>query len=111
MGYLTYGNTSAPFEIDDELMAHLRVVMVTKLRRNESFPLTVMTDDGRAETLWIHASIPMRFVTECEEDPALDRPLLVAMMNAANSARGLDLTRDEFAVAPSQSRRLHALSA
>lgn len=111
MGQLTYGNTTTPFQVDDELMAHLRTVMVTKLRRNESFPLTLTTEAGQAETLWIHASIPMRFVTECEEEEPLDRSILVAMMNAANSARGLDLTRDEFAVAPSQARHLHALSA
>lgn len=110
MGYLTYGNTSARFEVEDELMAHLRTVMVTKLRRNESFPLTLRTDSGAAETLWIHASIPMRFMTEAEE-PALDRTLLVSMVNAANSGHGLDLTRDEFAVEPASSRRLHALSA
>ncbi len=110
MGYLTYGNTGTRFEIDDELMDHLRTVVVTKLRRNESFPLTVRAASGASETLWIHASIPMCFMTENEE-AALDRTVLVSMMNAANSARGLDLTRDEFATAPSKARRLHALSA
>lgn len=110
MGYLTYGSTSTPIEVDDEMMAHLRTVIVTKLRRNESFPLTIETASGVAETLWIHASIPLRFVME-DDDHELDRSLLVSLMNAANSARGLDLTTDEFSSALGVSRGLHALSA
>lgn len=109
MGRLTYGTTAAPIEVDDELLAHLRLVIVTKLRRNESFPLTLPIGDGAVETLWVHASIPLRFVMEGE--PSIDRPLVVAMMNAANSGGGLDLTRDEFAPALSGSRVLHAMSA
>nr|WP_201468529.1 hypothetical protein [Microbacterium hydrocarbonoxydans] len=110
MGYLTYGNTSTPIELDDALMAHLRTVIVTKLRRNESFPLTIEASSGVAETLWIHASIPLRFVME-DDDQELDRPLLVSLMNAANSARGLDLTTEEFSSAFRVTRDLHALSA
>lgn len=109
MGYLTYGNTAAPIEVDDELLSHLRLVIVTKLRRNESFPLTLAIGDGVAETLWVHASIPLRFVME--EEVAIDRALVVSMMNAANSAGGLDLTRGEFTPALGGSRRLHAMSA
>ena len=108
MGYLTYGNTTDPIEVDDELLAHVRAVTVTKLRRNESFSLTLPI--GHAiETLWIHASIPLRFVLE--EESALDRTLLASMMDAANSARGLDLTRDEFGSAVARAPRLHAMSA
>lgn len=109
MGYLTYGNTTTPFEIDDELMAHLRVVVVTKLRRNESFALTLNTAEGAVETLWVHASIPLRFTME--EDVDLQRPVLVSMMDAANSAGGLDLTRGDFEPSLLRSRGLHAMSA
>jgi hypothetical protein len=109
MGYLTYGNTAAPIEVDDELLAHLRLVIVTKLRRNESFPLTLAIGDGAVETLWVHASIPLRFAMDRE--PTIDRSLVIAMMNAASSAGGLDLTRDEFAAALTGSHVLHAMSA
>ena len=109
MGHLTYGNMMAPIEIDDELLTHLRMVIVTKLRRNESFPLTVRNDDGAVETLWIHASIPLRLVIEAESE--VERPLLVSMMNAASSAGGLDLTRAEFAPVLAGARNLHAMSA
>ncbi|MEV7610874.1 hypothetical protein AB0N61_15420 [Microbacterium sp. NPDC089320] len=109
MGYLTYGNTTAPIRVDDELLTHLRLVIVTKLRRNESFPLTLSLGDGAVETLWVHASIPLRFVMD--EEAIIDRSLVVAMMNAANSTGGLDLTRGEFAPALAGSRVLHAMSA
>lgn len=109
MGHLTYGNTAAPIEVDDELLTHLRLVIVTKLRRNEAFPLTLPVGDGVAETLWLHASIPLRFAIEGEAP--IDRPLVVAMMNAATSSGGLDVTREEFARPAGGSRRLHAMSA
>jgi hypothetical protein len=109
MGYLAYGNTAASIEVDDEVLTHLRLVTVTKLRRNESFPLTLAVGDGVAETLWLHASIPLRFAIE--EEAAIDRTLVVSMMNSANSAGGLDLTRDEFAPVTAGSRTLHAMSA
>ena len=110
MGHLIYGNTSTPIEIGDEMIAHVRTVIVTKLRRNESFPLTIEASSGVAETLWIHASIPLRFVMH-DDDHTLDRALLVSMMNAANSARGLDLTSDEFSAALQNAHAPHALSA
>ncbi len=109
MGYLTYGNTNTPVEVDDELLAHVRVVTVTKLRRNESFALTLQTRSGGSETLWVHASIPLRF--ELEEPAELQRTLLVSLMDAANSSSGLDLTRAEFRELASGARHLHAMSA
>ena len=109
MGYLTYGNTAAPIEVDDALLTHLRLVIVTKLRRNESFPLTLPLRSGVAETLWLHASIPLRFAIE--DEAAIDRPLVVAMMNAASSSGGLDSTREEFAASPVGARPLHGMSA
>lgn len=109
MGHLKYGNTETSIEVDDALLTHLRLVIVTKLRRNESFPLTLAIGDGLVETLWVHASIPLRFVMDEETD--LDRALVIAMMNAASSAGGLDLTRHEFAPRLDGARTLHAMSA
>lgn len=109
MGYLTYGNTDAPIEVDDALLVHLRAVTVTKLRRNESFALTVPTCDGSMQTLWVHASIPLRF--SFDGDPEIHRPLLAKMMEAANSANGLDLTRVDYTSSLEQARGLHAMSA
>lgn len=109
MGHLTYGNTDASIDVDDALLVHLRAVTVTKLRRNESFALTVPAGNGANQTLWIHASIPLRF--SFDGDPALHRPLLASMMEAANSANGLDITRAEYRASLEHARELHAVSA
>lgn len=94
MGHLSYAGSQI-VEIDDATLAHLRLVTVTKLRRGESFPLTLRTPHSGVETLWMHASIPVRFAVE--EEIKLQRPLLVKMMAAASSAHGLDLTDAELA--------------
>ncbi|MBO9627078.1 MAG: hypothetical protein J7484_11980 [Microbacterium sp.] len=94
MGQLIYGGNRV-IELDDEVLAHLRSVTFTKLRRNESFALTVPGPGGGCEALWIHAAIPLRFMID--ERASLNRPFLVDMMAATNSAGGLDLTSREFA--------------
>jgi hypothetical protein len=108
MGTLTYANAAAPIEIDDEVLAHLRAVTVTKLRRNEPFALTVPTGDGASETLWIHASIPIRFAVDSHVP--LHRPLLARLMQAASSTGGLDLTDAELSL-EADARHMHAMSA
>lgn len=87
-----YGSASDPITLDDRLLAHVRTVVVTKLRRGETFTLSWQPNaDGPRETVWVHAAIPLRFVLGAEQ--TLNRPLLVEMMDAANSVGGLDLTR------------------
>ncbi|MFS6530408.1 hypothetical protein V8Z69_11075 [Microbacterium aurugineum] len=108
MGLLSYAGESKVIEIDDPLLAHLRLVAVTKLRRGESFPLTLRTTESTIETLWMHASIPVRFVVDDERE--LQRPLLVKMMAAANSANGLDLTDPDFAASLPSAAPMHAVA-
>ncbi|WP_432747944.1 hypothetical protein [Microbacterium oxydans] len=86
MGQLSYAGDSQIVEVDDRVLAHLRLVTVTKLRRGESFPLTLRTAGAATETLWMHASIPVRFTLD--EDVELERPMLVKMMAAASTAGG-----------------------
>ena len=96
MGYLFYGNTSEPIEIPDRLLAHLKVVMATKLRRSESFTLSWRhTEDipGGRSTIWLQPSIPLRFVFHTESE-ALDPELLVRFAQASNSSQGLTIDLD-----------------
>lgn len=94
MGSLYYGNSDQPIAIPDRLLAHVRAVVTTKLRRDESFALNWRhaddVDRGRS-TIWIHASIPLRFVFEASEPETLDTALLNDLASAANSAGGLNL--------------------
>ncbi|AZS39027.1 hypothetical protein ABTZ44_14105 [Microbacterium oxydans] len=108
MGQLSYAGESQIVEIDDATLAHLRLVTVTKLRRGESFPLTLRTSRSGTETLWMHASIPVRFAVA--EEIELQRPLLVKMMAAASSAHGLDLTDMELAPLLSPAPAMHAVA-
>lgn len=108
MGTLTYANATAPIAIEDEVLAHLRAVTLTKLRRNEPFALTVPTGGDQSETLWIHASIPIRFVVDTAVP--LHRPLLARLMQAASSTGGLDLTDPELSL-ETEAQQLHAMSA
>ncbi|KEP76404.1 von Willebrand factor A [Microbacterium sp. SUBG005] len=104
MAKLFYGTTTEPITVDDRMLAHVKVVVATKLRRGESFTLSwVHGPDqpvGRS-TIWLQPSIPLRFVFDSEQPEALDQNLLKRMANDANSSRGLslDIALDEPAAA------------
>jgi hypothetical protein len=96
MGYLFYGNTAEPIEIPDRLLAHLKVVVATKLRRSESFTLSWRhTEDipGGRSTIWLQPSIPLRFVFHSDSE-TLDPELLTRLANAANTSQGLTIDLD-----------------
>lgn len=92
MGTLHYGNTSEMIEMPDPLLAHVKVVIATKLRRSESFTLSwrhpAGTTKGRT-TIWLQPAIPIRFVFESEEPETLNPAVLKEMANQANSTPGL----------------------
>ena len=65
MGTLYYGDVATPIEIEDRALAHVKVVIATKLRRGESFTLSWTHGPGQEvgrSTVWLHPSIPLRFV-------------------------------------------------
>ena len=65
MGTLFYGDAGTPIGIEDRALAHLKVAIITKLRRGESSTVSWQHPDeqprGRS-TLWLHPNIPLRFV-------------------------------------------------
>jgi hypothetical protein len=91
MGLLFYGNTCEAIEIPDRLLAHIKVVVATKLRRSESFTLSWKhigdMPSGRS-TIWLQPAIPLRFVFSSESE-TLDPELLSRFAVAANSSQGL----------------------
>ncbi|WP_411557415.1 hypothetical protein [Plantibacter sp. MPB07] len=87
MGTLVYGISSAQVQLPDPELAHVKAIALLKLRRNESFALMIRFDDsdqGRT-TLWLHPAIPLQFRFESDDRSELDRPLLEALMQKANS--------------------------
>ncbi len=92
MGHLYYGNTAEPIEIPDRLLAHIKVVVATKLRRSESFTLSWRHPEdipGGRSTIWMQPSIPLRFVFQSESDGGLDRELLARLAAESNTSNGL----------------------
>jgi len=98
MGHLVYGNLTEAIEIPDRILAHLRVVATTKLRRGECFMLSWHHPDGHpggVSTIWMQPAIPLRFVFDAEPD-GVDGQVLQNLANAASSSKGLLLDLDMF---------------
>lgn len=93
MGRLYYGNSTESFEMPDRVLAHLKIVASTKLRRSEAFIVTFPqpgNPDGRS-TLWLHCSIPLRFELDRAENAKIDRRYLEELAQAAASSAGIML--------------------
>lgn len=97
MGTIYYDGADSPIRLDDRILAHLKVVIATKLRRNESFTLSFQHgedgDLGRT-TIWLHPSIPLRFVFDEPEMPEIDPQLVHELANSVNISGGISLKRE-----------------
>ncbi|MEU1973083.1 hypothetical protein ABZ477_15615 [Microbacterium sp. NPDC019599] len=94
MGYLYYGAETHPTEVPDRILAHLRVVATTKLRRGESFTLTWRHPDGGPEgrtSIWVQPAIPLKFVFDSADPEQLDTHYLQALAEAANTSSGITI--------------------
>jgi hypothetical protein len=81
----------------DRMLAHVKVVIATKLRRGESFMLTYTNPaEGGETSIWLQPSIPLRFVFDTANTEALDGEYLQTLARAANSSKGLVLQWDEL---------------
>jgi len=101
MGHLIYGVAPA-IAIDDWALEHLRFVIVTKLRRDESFSFNwenepdVHGDDAREApgiygTVWISKGSSLYFSFDKPRARDLNRAWLDALAASANSSSGLRL--------------------
>lgn len=94
MGMPFYGATEDPIRIEDRALAHLKVAIATKLRRQESFTVSWQHPDGQARgrsTIWLHPSIPLRFVFDDAETPDLNPTWIQHLMLSASSSGGIVL--------------------
>ncbi|WP_334148234.1 DUF7882 family protein [Microbacterium sp.] len=89
MGTLEYNSSRPPIEIDDVTLAHLKIIIGTKLRRQESFMMTWLPDRenpiGRL-TAWVHPSIPVILAFDNAKMPKIDPKRIARMMESLNSA-------------------------
>jgi hypothetical protein len=103
VGTIYYGGSATPIHIDDRALAHLKVVIATKLRRSESFTVTWKHPEdqprGRS-TIWLHPSIPLRFVFDDPEPTELSREWIEELASSANSSGGITLIAEHFDTGP-----------
>nr|WP_278102313.1 ATP-dependent DNA ligase [Microbacterium proteolyticum] len=90
MGKLGY-DAAASFEIEDRVLAHLRVVAMNKLRRGESFMVQISNATGGRTWILLSPSMPLWFQFYGSRGPHLDTELLETMMRAASGPDGLNL--------------------
>lgn len=99
MGTIYYGGSATPIHIEDRAMAHLKVVVATKLRRGESFTLAWRhegTGQPGRSAIWLQPSIPLRFVFDTPDPEQLRASALQDFVNQANSSGGLNVDVDSW---------------
>jgi hypothetical protein len=97
LGKLQYGAAGLEIEFDDRVLAHLQLVISTKLRRAEGFFFSWRDDpalgDGRS-SIWLETSIPLRFRYSSPERHELNREWLEQLTQSANQPSGLILSTE-----------------
>jgi hypothetical protein len=94
VGVLIYGNPQFEVSFDDRVLAHLQLVIGSKLRRGESFFFSWRdaseAGDGRS-SIWVDSAIPLYFHYFGSKAPKINREWLEALTISANSTGGLQL--------------------
>ena len=92
MGYLTYDGGTAEVQLDDRVLAHLQIVIITKIRRQESFVFSwkepIETGDGRS-TVWLAPTVGLRFKFAGSRAIDINPTWLDVLYASAASGRGL----------------------
>jgi hypothetical protein len=97
VGRLAYGAIPRTISIDDRLLAHIEVVVLSRLRRNNAFALRWTEAGGEQpgrRTIWIHQGTDLCFEYDAAEQGELDRELLDQLAKAADSNGGINLRTD-----------------
>ena len=91
MGQLLYGSPPVAFELDDRTLAHVEVVVLAKLRRNESFAFSVTAEDDSRSAIWLNPASIVQF-TYADAAQPLNREWLDQLIDSANTPSGLKIT-------------------
>ena len=104
MGTLKHDGVTVEF--DDRLLAHLEIVIVQKLRRQEAFLMTWQDELGLAggrSGIWLHPASMLHFHFAGKDKLVIDHDWVMKLMASANSAMGLFVADDAGeALHPSQ---------
>ena len=100
MGTIIY-DVNPLAEIEDRTLAHLQVVMINKLRRQESFSLTIENKD-RLISVWITPTTPLAFVYGGNRRPTLNKLWIEKLADTANQTGGLRVIPEPMQHAPAE---------
>jgi hypothetical protein len=94
MGTLYYGDARTPIQIDDRALAHLKIVIIAKLRRSEGFgfswPKGLDLGGGRF-TAWFHPGVTLLFEFSGGREASINREWLELLSQSASTPLGLTL--------------------
>lgn len=97
MGYLVYDGTSR-IQLDDRVLAHLDMVIISKFRRREGFALrwrdSAATGDGHS-MIWLDPSLPLRIHYDGSRPASLSKDWLERLASAASTNSGLELIDED----------------
>src|SRR5690606_10305935 len=93
VGKLLYGSPPVVFELDDRTLAHVEVVLLAKLRRNESFAFSLDREDGGRSSIWLNPSSTVQFEFDSTAHE-ISREWLDALMDTANAPAGLRIVSE-----------------
>ncbi|MGD9607093.1 MAG: hypothetical protein AB7V10_06390 [Leucobacter sp.] len=99
MGFLNYGGTQE-YEFEDRTLAHLKVAITMKLRRQESFLMSWVNPPERGGgrvSIWLTPSIPLAFRFAGSRAPKLNTAWLTVMNDLSNTPRGLIVISEQEA--------------
>ena len=96
MGTLHYANANhVSVAMTDRQLAHLKFVMVNKLRRGEPFTFSwnkAESEGGGRASIWLSREIPLTFEFDAAEPHEMNRQWLEELAAAASTVSGLTLT-------------------
>jgi len=97
MGRFIYDTMANSVDIDDRTLAHLRIVVMNKLRRTEAFMFDVEVGDGSGRrSFW------MQFHFFGSRNPRINRAWIEDLMQAASGPNGLTITPEPAEDTPAE---------
>lgn len=102
MGRFIYDTVANSIDIDDRTLAHLRIVVMNKLRRSDSFMFDVDQADGSGRrSYWMHSGVPLQFQFSGSRQPRINRTWIEELMEAASGPNGLTILPEPAEMAAS----------
>ena len=99
MGRLRYGS-GLEYVFDDRTLSHVKMALVTKLRRHESFLLNwelPAAQGGGRVSLWVSREIPMMFLFDGSRPPKLNERWMEALLHTSQRTGGMVIMTEEQA--------------